>query len=272
MLQERSFKFIAPILQQRSGITLTADKTYLLESRLQPIARQFSFASMDAMFEQLMKAMDEKIIHEIVQAMTTNETMFLRDNKPYERFIDSILPDLKAKFPQRQRIRIWSAACSTGQEPYTLAICLKEQAANYAGYSFEIVGTDLCEKAVAKAKEATYTQFEVQRGMPIQLLIKYFQQKEGNNWQLKEPIRSMVRFETHNLLQSPARLGEFDIVLCRNVLIYFSDDIKKQVIEHLIGRLRAPGYMMFGSAESMLGLTTKLQPMPNVAGVHLLKA
>lgn len=271
MLQDKSFQFIAPLLQQRSGITLTQDKTYLLESRLQPIARQHGFDSIDAMLQQLMQRMDEKIVHEIVQAMTTNETMFFRDNKPYERFTESIMPDLKAKFPQRQRIRIWSAACSTGQEAYTLAICIKEQAANYPGYSFEIVGTDLCEKAVAKAQEAVYTQFEVQRGMPIQLLVKYFQQTDGNNWQLKDEIRNMVRFETHNLLQSPSRLGEFDIVFCRNVLIYFSEEIKKQVVAHLVGRLREPGYALFGSAESMLGITDKLHSMQGVAGVYLLK-
>lgn len=271
MMQDRSFNFIAPLLQQRSGITLTSDKTYLLESRLQPIARQHGFDGIDAMMDALMRRQDEKIVHEIVQAMTTNETMFFRDNKPYERFTDSIMPDLKSRFPTRQRVRIWSSACSTGQEPYTLAICLKEQAANYPGYQFEIIGTDLCEKAVNKAKEGIYTQFEVQRGMPIQLLVKYFQQKEGNNWQLKDEIRNMVRFETHNLLQSPARFGEFDIIFCRNVLIYFSDAIKAQVVDHLVGRLREPGYMVFGSAESMIGITEKLSLFPGVPGVYNLK-
>ncbi len=270
-MQEKSFNFIAPLLQERSGITLSADKMYLLESRLQPVARQHGHENIDDLMSQLMQRLDDRIMHDIVQVMTTNETMFFRDNKPFERFTQNLLPDLKERFPQRKRIRIWSAASSTGQEAYTMAICLQEQAANYAGYTFEIIGSDLCEKAVKKAQDGVYTQFEVQRGMPIQLLLKYFDQQEGNQWRLKDMIRNMVRFETHNLLNSPSRFGEFDIIFCRNVLIYFNEETKSQVMAHLVGRLREPGYVVLGSAESTIGITNALQPMVGVAGVHMLK-
>lgn len=271
-MQPILFDFITGIIKQRSGLSLTQDKTYLLESRLQPVGRMHGFDTVEELILHVQRTHQQDIIHDIVQAMTTNETMFFRDNKPFERFRDLILPRLKEQHPERKHLRIWSSACSSGQEPYTLGMCLNEEGANYPGYSFDIIATDLCEKALEKAQRATYTQFEVQRGMPIQLLVKYFEQRENNQWHVKDAIHKMVRFHVHNLLEDPARFGQFDVIFCRNVLIYFDEATKRHVLERLISVLRPPGYMVLGSAETVIGITDKLVMLTEAPGVYVLRA
>ncbi len=267
----QSFDFITKHIREKSGISLTSDKTYLLESRLQPVARQHGFDDINAMISALQVQMNPAVLHDIIQSMTTNETMFFRDNKPFERLENIILPYIKEHVPTRKDIRIWSAASSTGQEAYTIALCLQQQAAKYPGYDFSIFGSDLCEDAVARAKAGTYSQFEVQRGMPIQMLVQFFNQQEGNQWQLKDEIRQKVSFQTHNLLHSPATFGKFDVIFCRNVLIYFDEDVKRQVMTNLTSTLRSPGFVVLGSAESPIGIADNLEMVEGAAGVYRLK-
>lgn len=269
-MQADEFDYIASVLKQRSGMYLSPDKTYLLESRLQPIARAAGHADISALIKHLRATNDRKLLHDVTQAMTTNETMFFRDNKPFEKLTSIILPALRKSDESRKHLRIWSAACSAGQEPYTIAMVLSEAAVKFPGLSFEIVATDLCEKVLEKAKNGFYTQFEVQRGMPIQLLLKYFQQAPDNQWQVKDALKAMIRFDTHNLLDDASRHGTFDIIFCRNVLIYFDEPTKAHVLARLAGVMRPPGFLTLGSAETVIGISTKFKQMDEDRSIYQL--
>lgn len=270
-MQPSLFQYIANLLKNESGLSISEDKIYLIESRLQPIARQNGIDTVEDLIVQIQRTSDRTLMHEVVQSMTTNETMFFRDNKPFERLRELVMPQLTKHHPERRHIRIWCSACSTGQEPYSVAITLQEESAKYMGYSFEIFATDLCEKALDKAKSASYTQFEVQRGMPIQLLIKYFQQLEGNLWQIKDEIRQKVRFNVHNLMEDASKYGKFDIIFCRNVLIYFDEATKREVLQRLVSVMNPPGYLLLGSAETVIGLSDRLSMLTEAPGVYTLK-
>lgn len=270
-MQSDEFDYISGLLKQRSGLSLTKDKIYLLESRLQPVARAHGLQTVTDLILRLRARKDEQVIHDIVQAMTTNETMFFRDNKPFEKFKEKILPYLIANFPARKQLRIWSAACSSGQEAYTISMCLQEEAPKLPGYSYDIMASDLCEKVVEKASQGLYSQFEIQRGLPIQMLIKYFQQAPENTWRVGDNTKRMVKFQTHNLLEDCSRFGKFDIIFCRNVLIYFDEATKRQVLERLSGALNPPGFLMLGSAETVFGITDRFQPFETEPGIYILK-
>lgn len=269
-MQPADFDYITTLLKQRSGLSLSKDKTYLLESRLQPIARSHGMENVADLIARMRTQTDPKLVHEVVQSMTTNETMFFRDNKPFDRMRQHILPHLKEHHPSRKHLRIWSAACSSGQEPYTVAICLQEDMMRMAGYSYDIIGTDLCEKMVEKAKQGMYTQFEIQRGLPIQLLIKYFQQAADNHWRINDTTKAMVKYQTHNLLEDPSKFGRFDIIFCRNVLIYFDEATKGVVLNRLASALNPPGFLVLGSAETVIGLTDQFKPYEGEPGVYVL--
>lgn len=269
-MQQDEFDYIAGLLKQRSGISLTIDKTYLLESRIQPIARSHGHETVSELIKRLRAMPDPAIIHEVVQSMTTNETMFFRDNKPFERLKDKILPHFREAEPTRKHLRFWSAACSSGQEAYTISMCLQEEMLKMNGYSYDIIATDLCDKVVDKAKQGLYSQFEVQRGLPIQLLIKYFTQAPENQWRVNDNIKRMVKFQTYNLMDDYAKLGRFDVVYLRNVLIYFDEATKTQVLEKIANALNPPGFLMLGSAETVLGLTTRFKAFDNEPGVYVL--
>ncbi len=269
-MQADEFDYIASVLKQKSGMYLSPDKTYLLESRLQPIARASGLENVSELIKKMRSTADRQLIHDVTQAMTTNETMFFRDNKPFEKLTGVILPKLAALDPARKHLRIWSAACSAGQEPYTIAMVLTEHLAKMPGYSFEIVATDLCEKVLAKAKDGLYSQFEVQRGMPIQMLLKYFQQAPENQWQVKDMVKSMIRFDSHNLLDDASRFGTFDIIFCRNVLIYFDETTKGHVLSRLAGVMRPPGFLTLGSAETVIGISTRYKQMEEERSVYQL--
>jgi chemotaxis protein methyltransferase CheR len=199
--------------------------------------------------------------------MTTNESFFFRDNKPFDLFKDSVLPQLLESRASRKKIRIWCAAASTGQEPYSLAIILKELSVKLAGWNIEIVGTDLSQKVLDKAKMGLFSQFEVQRGLPIQMLIKYFNQV-GELWQISEEIRNMVSFRKFNLLDPYTLLGSFDVIFCRNVLIYFDQPTKTEVLEKMRKLLPNDGTLFLGAAETVLGITDKFKPVQGQRGLY----
>lgn len=236
------FKFVSGMLKQRSGLVLGPDKLYLLESRLTPLARRRGLASVDELIAALKKGGAEQLKREVTEAMTTNETSFFRDLKPFEQFRDFILPEMMQRRASKKILRIWSAAASTGQEAYTLAIIVREMEAKLRGWRIEILATDLAGEVLEKAKAGIYSQFEVQRGMPIQLLVKYFEQ-HGEMWHIDSSLKAMVKFRQHNLLDRPTGFGTFDVVFCRNVLIYFDQETKRQVFEHLYEVTAEDGYL-----------------------------
>jgi chemotaxis protein methyltransferase CheR len=261
------FEFICQILRERSGLVLTNDKAYLLESRLLPVARKWKLATFDDLVRIIRSKMDEAVIRDVVEAMTTNESFFFRDTKPFDQFKALVLPALLKSRAASRTIRIWSAACSSGQEPYSLAMILSEMAAQLNGWKIEIVGTDLSSEILNRAKEGMYSQFEVQRGLPITMLVKYFAQI-GDRWQINAKIRGMVQYKEFNLLQDPMPLGRFDVVFCRNVLIYFDQPTKTRVLNSVAKLMPEDGFLFLGGAETVLGITDKFQMVPGQRGVY----
>jgi chemotaxis protein methyltransferase CheR len=261
------FGFLSRLLRDRSGLVLTPDKAYLLESRLLPIMRRRNMKSLDEIVNLLRGRSDEALTREVVDAMTTNESSFFRDIKPFEQFRNFVLPQVMKARAQNRAFRIWSAACSSGQEPYSLAMILSEERAKLASWQAEIVATDLSTDILAKAQAGLYSQFEVQRGLPIQLLVKYFRQ-QGENWVVDPAIRAMVRYRSVNLIEDVAHLGQFDVIFCRNVLIYFDQPTKTRVLERLARVLRPDGYLFLGGAETIIGITDKFQSVVEQRGIY----
>ncbi len=265
------FDIYRDILKEKSGLAINTEKSYLLDSRLGPVARKWGFASIDAMTTALRGIPDKALVNDIVEAMTTNETSFFRDTRPFDIFRDHVLPYIKDKRASQKKLRLWCAAASTGQEPYTISMVLTEKEISMPGWRFEITATDISNEVLEQARKGIYTQFEVQRGLPIQLLLKYFTQLEENKWQINEPIRKMVQYKYFNLLDSMAALGKFDVIFCRNVLIYFDEPTKKAAMEKMAGQLEKDGFFFLGGAETVLGLTDAFVPLPDHRGLYVLK-
>jgi len=266
-MNPQDFDYISTVLRKRSGLVLTPDKTYLLESRLLPVARRNGAESVEALIAALRRAPREDLLVAVTEAMTTNESFFFRDKTPFDQFTETMLPALLDARKAKKHLKIWCAACSTGQEPYSIAILLREAAAQLAGWRIDILGTDLAGNVLEKAKAGIYSQFEVQRGLPIKLLVKYFDKRE-EHWQVKPDIRAMVDYKAFNLLDDPARLGSFDIIFLRNVLIYFDRPTKAKVLE-AVSRITAPdGYLVLGAAETVLGITDAYRPVRGSRGLY----
>lgn len=266
-MNDSEFVFIARLLKERSGLTLTKDKMYLLETRLLPIARRYDFSDVGSLIAEMQRARSESMTGAVVEAMTTNETLFFRDRHPFDAMRDHILPALIARRSDKRALRIWSAACSSGQEPYSIAMLLQDSFPQLKSWRVEIVATDIAPAILARAREGFYSAFEVQRGLPIQLLVKHFNQ-DGDRWQVKPELRRMVNFQLFNLLGGPNALGTFDIIFCRNVLIYFDPPTKTAVLERINSRLTDDGALILGGAESVFGISSLFAGLPNLRGVY----
>jgi len=261
------YDYLRKLLKSRSGLVLSAEKHYLVESRLLPVARRHGLFNLTGLVAKLRGSDSEALVVEVVEAMTTNESFFFRDKIPFDHFRETIMPALLTARAASRRIRIWCAAAATGQEPYSLAIALKEMGKDLRGWRIEIVATDLSTEVLEKAKSGIYSQFEVQRGLPALMLIKYFAQV-GETWQIAPEIRGMVKFLPLNLLNDFSHLGRFDLVLCRNVLIYFDQATKIGVLERIAGVTERDGFLVLGGAETVVGLTDRFRPFPNKRGVY----
>jgi chemotaxis protein methyltransferase CheR len=262
------YDYLRKLLKERSGLMLSADKQYLVESRLLPIARRIGVPQLADLVVKLKAPGAEPLTVDVVEAMTTNESFFYRDKVPFDQFREVVVPSLiKARAAQR-RIRIWCAAASTGQEPYSLAMILKEMAVPLAGWRTEIIATDISNEVLEKARAGLYSQFEVQRGLPIQMLMKYFTQS-GETWQISPEIKALVQYRPLNLLADFGHLGKFDVVFCRNVLIYFDQETKIGVFERLARVTETDGYLVLGAAETVVGLTEVFKPLADRRGLYV---
>jgi chemotaxis protein methyltransferase CheR len=261
------YEYLRKLLKERSGLDLSADKQYLVESRLVPLARRVGLTDIPELVRKIKGGGADALTTEVVEAMTTNETFFFRDKIPFDHMRETVLPALTQARANRRALRIWSAACSTGQEPYSIAMLLKEADKMLAGWRIEIVATDLSQSVLEKSKAGLFSQFEVQRGLPIQMLIKHFTQV-GELWQLNADIRGMVQHRQLNLLQDFSQLGTFDVIFCRNVLIYFDQDTKAAIFERLAKQLEPDGVLMLGAAESVVGITDAFKPDPEKRGLY----
>jgi len=260
------FDYLRKMLRERSGLVLSVEKQYLAESRLLPLARRHGFASVGELVAQL-KFPSHALATEVVDAMTTNETFFFRDRIPFDLLRDTVMPALMTARSRTRRIRIWCTAASTGQEPYSIAMTLREMGVQFAGFQVDILATDLVAGALDRARDGLYTQFEVQRGLPIQLLIKYFT-KVGEMWQIAPDLRAMVQFRPLNLLNDFSALGLFDLVFCRNVLIYFDQPTKISVLNRIARQMPDDGFLVLGAAETVVGLTDAFSPHPDKRGLY----
>ena len=268
-MNPEDFRFISQMIRQRSGLVLNQDKVYLLESRLMPVARKRGMKGLEELISVLRTEREEELARDVTEAMTNNESFFFRDIKPFDLLRNVVLPELLKNRAAKKSFRIWCAASSSGQEPYTLAMVLKEEAAKLAGWRYEIVATDISTEMLNKAKAGLYSQFEVQRGLPVQLLMKYFK-KQGDLWQIDAALRGMVQYKEFNLLNSPNVLGQFDVVFCRNVLIYFDQATKGVVLGRIAGLIPKDGVLFLGGAETVLGISDRFQPMAGQRGIYCL--
>jgi chemotaxis protein methyltransferase CheR len=262
-----SFNALAGLLRARSGLIIGQDKIYLLETRLTLLMRREKLEDLNALAARLAQPAAEPLVREVVEAMTTNESFFFRDDKPFQHFRAQALPRMIAARPPGAAIRVWSAASSTGQEAYSLAMILAECRSLVGERQIEIIGTDIAREPLNRAREGLYTQFEVQRGLPVQYLMKYFK-KEESQWRIAPELRRMAQFREFNLLGDPRSLGRFDIVFCRNVLIYFDQPTKTRVLEAVATMMPPDGMLYLGGAETVLGITARFAPLLGERGVY----
>jgi len=252
------YEFVSSFLQQSSGLALGNGKEYLVKSRLIPLASTLGLDDLDHLVRELRGGRNHQLSTAVTEAMTTNETSFFRDKAPFEDLKKTLIPPLMKARSNLKKLRFWCAAASTGQEPYSLLMMLEESFAELKQWSVEVVATDIAQSMIDRAREGIYSQFEVQRGLPIQYLVKYFSQVSGG-WQVKDSLRQRISWQKLNLLERFDNLGPFDIVLCRNVLIYFEVPMKRDILERIARLVRPDGYLLLGAAETVLGICDRFE-------------
>jgi len=262
------FETFSRLVKTESGLAVTPDKAYLFESRLRPVAHKWNLTSIEQLAEALRSQRNAAQIRDVTEAMTVNESFFFRDTKPFDQLRDNLLPKVLTGRAASRKLRIWSAAASSGQEAYSIAMLLRECGAHSGGRTVEIVGTDLSTEILERARAGTYTSFEVQRGLPARLLAKYFT-RNGDKWQIAEPLRCSVQFTRQNLLHDLSALGMFDVVFCRNVLIYFDLATKAKVLSAIRRQMSSDGYLLLGAAETVLGVSDSFVSSPGLPGIFV---
>lgn len=258
-MSEQSFQFIASLVLRKSAIVLEKSKTYLIESRLLPVARENNLASIDELVAELRRPTSARLTASVVDAMTTNETSFFRDLHPFDALRKTILPDLIAKRSSQRVLNIWSNACSSGQEVYSVAMLIREHFPQLASWRIRLMATDLSSQILEKAESGLFTQTEINRGLPMPMTLKYFN-REGMSWRISDEIRNMVEFRPLNLVESwPPTLPKMDVVFLRNVLIYFSVDSKRQILQRLHRSMHRDGVLFLGGAETTMNLNVPFE-------------
>ena len=250
-ISPQSYHFLQNFISRESGIVLDNDKRYLVEARLLPIALKLRLYSLNDLGVLLQTTSDASVRQQVVEAMTTNETFFFREATQYDALRSTVLPELMQQRQVMRKINVWSAAASTGQEAYSLAMLLLEM--GLGNWDISIVGTDLSTMVLQRARAGRYLQIEVNRGLPAPLLVKYFK-REGLEWQLKDEVRRLVRFEQDDLRRTTSARGPFDLVFCRNVLIYFDVETKRSVLARILECLAPGGHLLLGGSETTLNL------------------
>jgi chemotaxis protein methyltransferase CheR len=258
---------LAALLKKHSGQQLMANRHWRVEMALKPVLRKHSIPDMAMLSSLLAEPGDPALASECVEAMINNETCFFRDQANFALLTGPVLDHLREHRKQSRRLRIWSAACSSGQEAYSLAMHFAENPEKWAGWTVQLHATDVSTSALTQARSGRYSQFEIQRGLPVMLMLKYFDQ-HGSDWQLKEPLRRNVSFARHNLLDKAAAMGVFDLVLCRNMLMYLCDENRKQVLENVADAMAPDGILMLGAAETVIGQTSRLNASTDFRGFY----
>ena len=266
-LSDSSSRILAGLLEARTGQQLTMSRRWRIETALSTLLRDRGIATLDELITILVMGKEPGLQNQVVEALLNNETYFFRDRTPFDLISKYALPELARKRQSERRIRIWSAGCSTGQEAYSLAMLFAENAAQWAGWSIDILGTDVSGTVIDRARKGVYTQFEVQRGLAITQTVRWFEEV-ADGWRIAEALRTNVRFQVQNLLEPPPHPGEFDIVLCRNVLLYLNAEKRALAFERLASGLAEDGWLMLGAGETVIGQTRKLVADQNARGLY----
>lgn len=263
------FEVYRDLLREKLGLILEQDQSYLLDSRLAPIAKKWGYSSLEAMTAVIHGVPDKELVYDIVEAMTIKDTSFNRDAWPFYMFANELLPILKKARASQKKIRIWCAGASTGQESYSLCILFKDKGAEFQNWKLDVLATDISGDALEQAKQGVYSQFEVQRGLSVRTLLKHFKQIDEDNWQISSDLRKMVRYQTFNMLDNMSGLGRFDVILCRNVIGDFAPEMKKKIFDRLSGQLEKDGFLMLGAKEKPEG--EAFRPLHARRGVYVHK-
>lgn len=260
-------RLVAELCGARAGLHVDPERTYLLESRLGPVARREGFGSVEEMLEALRDRREEKLVWAVVEAMAAGETAFFRDRAAFRQFREEVLP-VMARRREGRPIRIWSAGCASGQEVYSLAIAVTEQRAELGGAKVELFASDLSERALEKAQSGLYTQFEVQRGLPIRKLVDHFE-KVDEMWVIAPQIRQMVRWRRVNLAADFAASGQFDVIFCRHVLPALVEPVRAKVLENLAGALAPDGFLFLSESEAAQSASPRLHAVADRSGLFV---
>ncbi len=240
--------FFSDLALKNIGIVLGDKKAYLIETRLEELSKNLGLAGIDELYDKTKFSLNNKLLDQIIDALTTNETYFFRDKQQFDALEKYVITEIMERNKGNKRLRIWSAACSTGQEPYSIALLIYDRFPQLLNWELEIIGTDISKRVIEYAKQGAFSQIEVNRGLPARMLVRYFRQN-GNRWIIDERIKRMVKFLRVNLLNDLSHLGRFDIIFCRYVLIYFTDSLKKNLVNRLERMLYPGGYLFFGASE-----------------------
>ncbi len=245
-------RILASLLETRTGQQLTMSRRWRIETALGGLMRERGISSLDELITQLVTSRDSKLSGEVVEHLLNNETFFFRDRPVFDLLLKGALPRLLERREGEKRLSIWCAGCSTGQEAYSLAMAFAEERARWQGWRIDILGTDVSHSAIQQAREGVYSQFEVQRGLSVLQMMRWFTDEEGQQWRISKQIRDMVRFDVHNLTSPPPH-GRFDIILCRNVLLYFSADVRNAVFRRLAEASAPDACLVLGAGETIIG-------------------
>ena len=268
-VSDSSCRILAGLLEARTGQQLTMSRRWRIETALSSILRERAIPTLDELITILVMGREPRLANQVVEALLNNETYFFRDRTPFDLIARAALPKLAERRKDSRRLRIWSAGCSTGQEAYSLAMMFAEDPQAWAGWTIEILGTDVSEGAVQRARDSIYTPFEVQRGLGIQQMIRWFEEVDGQ-WRAVEALRRAVRFQVHNLLEPAPHPGQFDIVLCRNVLLYLNVERRGLVFDRIAGAMAPDGWLMLGAGETVIGQTGRFEADTAARGLYCL--
>ncbi len=260
-----AYQTLSNLLEKHTGQQLSANRHWRVETALTPVMRLHSIPNLNALIGQISSGRDDKLAAACVDAMLNNETCFFRDQASFALLTGPLMDSMRAKRQHVKTLRIWSAACSTGQEAYSLAMSFEENPEKWRGWKIEIVATDVSDGALSRAREGRYSQFEIQRGMPVLLMLNYFDQC-GENWTVKDKLREKINFQKHNMLSPSRHLGQFDIILCRNMLMYLCEERRKIVLDAVSNCLALDGMLMLGSAETVIGQSDRLRSSKEFRG------
>jgi chemotaxis protein methyltransferase CheR len=268
-VSDASRRILASLLEARTGQQLATNRRWRIESALASIVRERGFDSVDQLVSRVASRADPGLAEAVIESLLNNETYFFRDKLPFDLLLGGPIKKLERARAASKRLSIWCVGCSTGQEAYSLAMSFADERLRWQGWKIEIVGTDLSKSAIARAKAGIYSQFEVQRGLPVMQMIRWFEELGGGDWQISQALRDQVRFEARNIIEPPPSPGRFDVILCRNLLLYFAPDMRRLAFNRLAEAMAPDGALMLGAGETVLGQTDRFVSDADCRGLYI---